>query len=47
MLVVSALVAWREDWYSRSEAIDGILIPNPPNLAGRAKRWVRRSLGGG
>ena len=37
----------REDCGSLSTVLDGIPIPRPPSLAGRANREHSRSLGGG
>ena len=36
-----------EDCSSLSAVLDGIAIPRPPNLAGRANREHSSSLGGG
>ena len=40
-------VTSREDCSSLAAVSDGILIPNPPSRAGRAKTAHSRSLGGG
>ena len=40
-------VTSRDDWSSSAAALDGMLIPSPPSLAGRANNVHWRSLGGG
>ena len=37
----------RDDWCSWSACLEGMVIPSPPSLAGRANRAHSKSLGGG